>query len=286
MTFDPWDENNPVILPFKDGSENANVEIVLDEKADNNICGVFFSSHGLYFPNTEEEFRKKIEQQNRYDYRNVARDVHFKKKIFLRDLHKQWYVTGINNKLNTVEKVAAFLKRETAGYHCILVGSSAGGYAATLFGCLIGGTVLNYSGQFDLTTFKQGVAGNPLLNKYQHDEDRAKYYSLHELIAEHPETAIYYFCPINAADDISQKEASADLPNVYRIQFKYAEHSRTHSHAVLPYVINGAMKLDGFYQKYSNKVFDDISFSRCFLGVWKTVRIHTAHYIAKITGKH
>lgn len=40
--------------------QDPNYLIEYDEEKDNNICAVYFSSNDIYFPNTEEIFRKRI----------------------------------------------------------------------------------------------------------------------------------------------------------------------------------------------------------------------------------
>ena len=64
------------------------------------VCAIYFSSHGLYYPNTEEAFRQNILKNNRFEWqRNKV--PYASKHIFLRDLHKQWYLTGVNAELDT-----------------------------------------------------------------------------------------------------------------------------------------------------------------------------------------
>ena len=75
-------------------------------------CTIYFSSHNIYYPNTPSEFRKRIMEQDYYEWRNYKTNVS-QKHIYVRDIFKQWYLTGINNEINTPEKLLDFLKRET-----------------------------------------------------------------------------------------------------------------------------------------------------------------------------
>ena len=52
--------------------------------------------------------------------------------IFVRDMWKQWYINGINQKIDSVEKVIEFLRTETENMRVTTVGNSSGGYMATL----------------------------------------------------------------------------------------------------------------------------------------------------------
>lgn len=58
-------------------------------------------------------------------------------KIFLRDFEQAWYQIGVDNELNSFEKVANYLKetiRKNKYDKVCFMGNSMGGYAAILFG--------------------------------------------------------------------------------------------------------------------------------------------------------
>lgn len=59
------------------------------------------------------------------------------KQIFVRDIYKNFCIEGINAEFNSHYKVAEKLKMLTQGYKVVTVGSSAGGFMAILFGCLL-----------------------------------------------------------------------------------------------------------------------------------------------------
>lgn len=67
-------------------------------------------------------------------------------KLFLRDLELLWYQKGIKGIGNSVINVAKFLKNEIIKnniQHTVVIGNSAGGYAALLFGHLIEAQVVH-----------------------------------------------------------------------------------------------------------------------------------------------
>ena len=99
-----------------------------------NICMIYFSSNNIYFPDTEEAFQEIIIEKDRYEWENIAKKIHTTKKIFVRDIYKSWYIKGINEVVNTIEKLTELLINETCGYRVITVGNSAGGYCAILIG--------------------------------------------------------------------------------------------------------------------------------------------------------
>ncbi len=75
-------------------NNNDNYRIEVGDPTSPYAC-IYCSSHGIYFPNTEAEFEKRIVAQDRYDWlKNKVRNV--QKHIFIRDVQKQWYLNGIN----------------------------------------------------------------------------------------------------------------------------------------------------------------------------------------------
>lgn len=55
MTLNVWDDDNNLILKEY---EKENYEVI--DISNNPVCLVFFSSHAVYYPNTEEEFVRTI----------------------------------------------------------------------------------------------------------------------------------------------------------------------------------------------------------------------------------
>jgi hypothetical protein len=134
-----------------------------------------------------------------------------RKHIFLRDIHKQWYLTGINSNIHSPVLLLDFLRKECDEQRIITVGSSAGGYAAVLYGSLLGAeAVYSFNGQMELcsllTTSSYGI--NPLVFKFAESE-RAKYYDLRHFISK--VIQIYYFYSINSDWDSQQAAHVRDL---------------------------------------------------------------------------
>ncbi|MBQ6886197.1 MAG: hypothetical protein IJN54_01625 [Lachnospiraceae bacterium] len=61
-------ENNDLLSEYF-AKENYKEVIVNPEK---NLCYIFFSGNGLYFPNTVEEFEKTIIKNNRFEWEKLA----------------------------------------------------------------------------------------------------------------------------------------------------------------------------------------------------------------------
>ena len=207
-------------------------------------CVIYFSSNDIYYPNTEEIFRKRIVEKNYYEwYKMRINDAC--KHIFVRDVFKQWYLKGINSELDSIEKLAAFLKKETAGYEVVTVGSSAGGYAAILFGHIIEAeTILAFNPQFELksklTTSNELV--NPLLFRLK-DTKVQRYFDLTTLF-DTPCTNIFYFFSEESPKDIRQyRHIEGNLAKkLHIIRFKTSHHGIPFLKTALKSVINMSVK--------------------------------------------
>ncbi len=75
-----------------------------------------------------------------YEFFNITKDIHVN-KIFLRDLKQLWYHAGLPGLTDSVVSTANYLKdriAESEAGKVVVFGTSMGGYAALLFGILIG----------------------------------------------------------------------------------------------------------------------------------------------------
>lgn len=179
-----------------------NYTIDYDDSCKENICVIYFSSNGIYFPNTEEIFRRRIVEKNTFEWYHTR--IKARKHIFVRDVFKQWYIEGINAEINTPKKMEEWLRKETDGCMVITVGSSAGGYAAVLYGSLLkAAKVFAFDAQFSLVPLAEKATEDhdPLLLKYLHT-DRARYFQLKPMLQ--PSVAYYYFLSVRSAFDIEQ----------------------------------------------------------------------------------
>lgn len=251
MSNFPWNGNPVVESKYKEN----NYEVVLTGSKQKKAI-IFFSSHGIYYPNTEQIFVEKMVEEDYYDWRNLARhkliNTHFAKIIFVRDIYKQWYVTGINEKINSIDKLKEFLTKETQGYEVTTCGSSAGGYIALLMGALLNADrIIDSCGQHDLSLLK----GNPLLDKYNNDINRSKYYNVTPFLKGREEN-IYYFYPSECKDDIVQSEAVGDAITK-RFAMMGSLHGETVRAICFPYILTmDRNKLDSLYLKYQDRIID------------------------------
>ena len=173
-------------------------------------CIIYFSSHNIYYPNNEDELKKQILDKNRFEW-YAARIIKGSKHIFIRDIKKQWYLEGINNDINSIDKLEGFLKKETKGYKTIMVGSSAGGYAAVLFGSILNSEyVFSFNGQFQLydllETSNESI--DPVIFRNKKNKSINKFYSLKSYISN-PERVIYFWSKKSEWDKINQNHISS-----------------------------------------------------------------------------
>lgn len=200
------------------------------------LCAVYFSSNDIYYPNTEEIFRKRILGNNFFEWYH-SRITKARKHIFVRDIFKQWYLAGINANIDSPDKLASFLKKETEGYDVVTIGSSAGGYAAILYGSLIGAkTAIVFNPQFEIASLleRSTESVNPLVFRLK--DLRREYYDIVQHINR--ETDIFYFHSLYSQWDIEQKKHIRPMPNLHEIPFQTKHHGIPFLKAALPTVIN------------------------------------------------
>jgi hypothetical protein len=251
--------SNPFLLEdYADG----NIKVI-DLQNKSNKCLLVCSGNGLYFPNTFEEYTKKIRIDDRYEWENITKNKviqsNFSKIIFIRDIYKQWYVTGINSKINNIEKLAEHLKNETHGYETTITGVSAGGYIAVLIGILIkANTIITICGQYNLwggDGRENFVDTNPLLKKYKSEPEYSKYYDITKLMGKNQ---IIYFVPIHCEGDIPQYELVKNNQNIKIFKFDSKKHGLGDICIInYPYLLTyDKRKFDKLYMKYKNKIIN------------------------------
>ena len=252
---------------------NHNYEVIVNPDINSKIAVIYFSGHGLYYPNDSTTFTETIIKNNRFEWKkNILSNA--EKVILVRDIKKQWYLGGISNKLDNIDKLYAFLKQEISGFDAICVGSSAGGFAATLFGCLLGANrVFNFSGQFSLLHLLNNVdvsEENPVLAKYSCEESDSNYLSLINLIKK-TSVPIFYFYPYYCPSDFQQAELVKKVENIYAFSFD------TSGHAETCYPINfldlfslSLTELYNLHEKFSKKPINPLNFSIRVSGFFKT----------------
>jgi hypothetical protein len=267
-TSQPSQFKIPEMLECYQNYDNYDI-LELDQSS--NICLIYFAGNAIY--QSTSDFIEKIVINNRFEWKkNILKSA--RKAIFVRDIKKQWYFDGINSEINSIPKLYKFLSKETEGFRTICIGVSSGGYAATLFGCLLNSChVFNFSGQFCLLDYlHKNPAENPVLEKYKNDSSYQQYYSLRPLLEENHNIPIFYFFPAHCEMDLKQHQKVKYLTNIYEFKISSKKHGST------CYLVNfldlfrlRSEDLINLHSRYSGRTINKFIFSVRVSGLFKTI---------------
>lgn len=191
---------------------------------------IYFSSLGI-IPDNAELFKRNIIKNNSFEFYKTRINKNCK-HIFVRDVNRSWYLKGINKTINTYEKLAEFLKKESKGTKIITIGSSAGGFAAVLFGILLNAVyVFSFNGQIEVKT--ENVKFN--LSDYVKNSD----------------IPIFYMLSVNFEEDVVQLERIKNNENVFVLSIKSNIHGVPVFSDALKKIINS--DIDALKKLYSHK---------------------------------
>ena len=220
----------------------------IDTGTESDICYIFFSSNGLYFPDEKEVFEREIIQKNRYEWKWVVNHSGIPKKagriLYVRDVFKDWYSMGISKVVNTLDKTLDLLKSLTEGYKIVTVGSSAGGYMAVLAAVrLQADWCINLSGQYRVRTNVQ-----------------EEYRDLSAILQDY-RGIIFYFVPIRSGQDLEQYETVKNITGIKSFLFTGKKHADTMLTGNMLYVIDKDIdELMLLYSHYEGREIDKIRF--------------------------
>lgn len=256
-------------MVWKAYQENPNYRIEYnDDCACRGWCAIYFCSNDIYFPNNETIFRKRIIEKDFYEWYGSRIDKAYK-HIFVRDIFKQWYLTGINAKIDSPEKLLEFLRKETEGMRVITVGSSAGGYAAILYGVQLNTErIMAFNAQFELESslMQTNERIYPLVFRLQ-ETDRRRYYDLKKVVdLDNP--IIYYFHSSLSPWDMREKKHISDCKKMNIVRFRTAHHGIPFLKVALKKVLNlENNELDRYTEILNNPVW----FTIRMVGFMKTM---------------
>jgi hypothetical protein len=193
---------------------------------------VYFSSNGLYYPNTRDNFINTVLVKDRFEWKSQG-FINAKRLIFIRDIRKQWYIGGVNKNIPDIESITSLINKYHESSQLICVGSSAGGYAAVLFGCLLKASyVISFNGQFSLN---DEVKKNQNIILKGSKSDFRYYYNLFDLI-QNSETVIYYMYSRYSRLDSKQSVFIKNLENVIMLPFICFRHALPISPKILNFI--------------------------------------------------
>lgn len=192
MFFDIWTKKSELAEQIYSNDNYIVHDNNTDGVLNNKKCVIYCSSNNIWMPNEESAFRYSFVENDYYEW-NKTRVHNADREIWIRDIYKSWYVTGINKRICSIDLLIEFLKNMTTGYDVEILGSSAGGYIAVILAsALKANKAVVFSAQFNLTHPK--IESNPLIRKYKNSE-REKYYQLYECLKKMNLTfSIYIRC--------------------------------------------------------------------------------------------
>lgn len=264
--------DSPIVLKIFD-TDNYCIEYNNSDDCEKDLCVIYFSSNEIYYPNTIQAFNYAIIKRDKYEWKR-NRFPNAGKHIFIRDIRKQWYIGGINNALDTPLKMMNFLKNETHGYKVYTLGSSAGGYAAILFGSMLKASrVYAFNAQLNLeVTMKSSKPlTDPILFNTVENKEYNFYFNLSNFIASGDSTDYYYFQSCRSQMDLDQYTAITEnaKKKLKIIRFKTSNHGFPFLRINLPNILTFEKNDLEFFV---NKTFHPILFSVRLIGIFATFR--------------
>lgn len=265
----------PAIIDAYNNMLNYKIEV--DEKAEGNLCVVYFSSNGLWTTNSVAEFKRDYVDGNKFEWERT-RIKGAKKSIFMRDVFKNSYVIGVNKDMNNLHKMIQFLKEETKDYSVITVGSSSGGYAAFVTGVILDAVgIFSFTGQFSIY---HNAIKHPLdygrTSKFREFMDNPEWNQYFNILNTHMvdtcNIPIYYFSS-NEKLDVLQKNLILAHDNVILFDMDSNDHRRP----VYGFNFRDILNMPGYdliqlHYKYYGKKISRFRFSCEVSGFKKTVK--------------
>lgn len=220
-------------------STNSNIFVEYTDSV-RNCAAIYFTSNSLFYPHTAEDFQRAVIEKDRYEWTKLKLN-RAQKHIFVRDIYKQWYGIGVNAEINSMDKLISKLKDETNDYNEIVtIGSSGGGYAATLIGVqLKASMILNFNGQWEINSAieNNGDIISPILKKMQDEQHPGvKYFNI--ATPEYDSDKIFYFVSKLSKWDKKQLACIGHFKKVNIITFFNNHHGIPFFKSSLPKLLN------------------------------------------------
>lgn len=225
---------------------------------------IYFSTNDIFKEGDWNDLNLKIIQKDRYEYhRNLLKNAD--RHIFVRDLLHLWYLKGINARINSIPRLADFLKEQTKGYEVTTIGLSVGGFIAMLMGSLLKAhMVICFSGIFDCWAYTRKCIPKhpslPFLEKHPYRQT--------EEIIRRSNVPIYFFAAtqcLNDAEDLAKAEAS---PNIRVFRMNNATHHMPIDICCLTNILNlEKEEFEQLYKKMKGKDISKAKIGRYFFGL-------------------
>ena len=236
LTKDIFQISSDLVKEYYTNGDNIKTIESFDGQQKN--CIIYFSSNELYYPNTASSFIDAIVKRDKYEWKNNLFPS-MQKHIFVRDLQKQWYIEGSSSVYNTTQLLVDKLAELTEGYKIYTIGSSAGGFAALLYGSILNAQrVYAFNAQLDLNVVMENSSYDvdPLLFKHVTNPTFSKYFNVGDFLK--PGIEYLYFHSAKSQMDIDQYQSCNNKELLLKIEFNTANHGFPFLRHDLGYVLN------------------------------------------------
>lgn len=165
-----------------------------------------------------------------FEFRHTVAGVRTN-QVFLRDPSGLWYLAGIPGAGSSADDVASYLRAECArrgAKRVVTVGNSAGGYAAILFGLLIGANEVHaFSPKTRLLEPSDFHSPARLKFLLDHTGREHPYLDLKRLLEEHSDgpTTVHIHYPNGDTVDATQARRVAGIANVRIWRYRWRTHA-------------------------------------------------------------
>ena len=277
--FDIWNEKQELAEAAYQ-QKNYKIKSV-DSRGRGGYCVIYCSSNNIWYPNEEGAFRDAIIAKDRYEWDRI-KCSHASREIYVRDIFKSWYVTGINAEINSIDKLGELLLTLARGLPIITVGSSSGGYLATILSYILDAEyAIVFSAQFELRN-KWAYSVNPILQKNNDVEERSKYYDLRPWL-EKSTVPVYYVVPYFFDQDRYSFNHINGVNCIHPIMFNSRHHGVVMPKCCLTEFISLPQeKLADISNRCIGKKLSPFGFSVRQVGVMKTVKGYMKQGFSKV----
>lgn len=269
----PWENNLQKLIDEQFHKDNflITTNSVISCKEDK-YAAIYCSSNGVFREDTAECFQKSIVEKNNFEW-YMNRFPYAEKHIFIRDISKRFYQFGINdNELNSFEKIADMIKKETQGYKIITIGSSSGGMAAIALGKLL-------NAEFT-------IAFSPMLKTYKSDmenlEEKLKAKEVFDATEyAKSDVSVFFVYPNGSEWDIYNSSLVKDFENVHFLPIKSNIHGVPINKRLIKKLLNSDKdKLMKIFKYKTTESVSEYLFARENWG-WGTYLLRVFDYIKK-----
>ncbi len=239
---------------------------------------IYFTSNGICPNDTEEEMEQQIIKKNFFEFYKTR--LHgFQRHIFVRDVSKSFYLYGISNKVNSIEKLAQLLKSLALSDEIYCTGVSAGGNIAIILAALLGAKSI----AFDVipNLFDDEFLGYKPIIAARQDANLRPYMHLQEYLQRNPckyKPIIFHSC--QSKDDIIRMQNMHTLDCVKIFNIKYRHHGMQFSKVAIPFftwdkLINIANNKAYHKEFFCLKLNIFLTLKICAVYVYKICRSYT-----------